>query len=52
MNEETKLVNFNAPKKLLEEFDIAIKDRYNDRTDALLDAMRKLMRDLKDAAQT
>lgn len=46
---ESKLVNFNCPAKLLEEFDEAIKERYGDRTDALLDAMRKLLKELKGA---
>jgi metal-responsive CopG/Arc/MetJ family transcriptional regulator len=33
----------------LEEFDEIIKGRYGDRTEALLDAMRKLIRELKEA---
>jgi metal-responsive CopG/Arc/MetJ family transcriptional regulator len=33
----------------LEEFDKAIEEKYGDRTDALLDAMRKLIKELKGA---
>jgi metal-responsive CopG/Arc/MetJ family transcriptional regulator len=33
----------------LEEFDERIKGKYGDRTDALLDAMRKLLKELKGA---
>lgn len=45
---ENKLVNFNCPLKLLEVFDEAIKGTYGDRTDALMDAMRKLIQELEE----
>jgi metal-responsive CopG/Arc/MetJ family transcriptional regulator len=41
-------VNFNCPAKLLEVFDETIKGFYSDRTDALLDAMRDLIRKLEE----
>jgi metal-responsive CopG/Arc/MetJ family transcriptional regulator len=34
---------------LLEQFDKAIQGKYGDRTDALLDAMRKLLKEIKEA---
>jgi metal-responsive CopG/Arc/MetJ family transcriptional regulator len=48
MGEETALVNFNCPKRLLEEFDKAIKGRYSNRTEAILDGMRRVLRELNE----
>ena len=40
---DTKLVNFVCPIELLEVFDKAWNGKYNTRTDALLDLMRKFV---------
>jgi len=45
---ENRYVHFNCPRQLLEQFDEAIKGRYNSRTEAVLDAMRKLVKELKE----
>ncbi len=45
---ENRYVHFNCPRQLLREFDEAIKGRYNSRTEAVLDAMRRLLRELKE----
>ena len=47
MSSEKKYIHFNCPIELLKEFDNAIQGRYNSRTDAILDAMRKLIKELK-----
>ena len=46
---DLKYVPFNVPKDLLKEFDEAIKGKYVTRTAALNDAMRLLIRKLKEA---
>lgn len=43
MKSEKIYVNFYAPKDLVEDFDEAIEGKYNSRTDAILDLMRKFM---------
>ena len=43
MKSEKIYVNFYGPKDLVEGFDKAIKGKYNSRTDAILDLMRKFM---------
>jgi len=47
MSSEKKYIHFNCPIELLKEFDRTIQGRYNSRTDAILDAMRKLIKELK-----
>lgn len=46
---ESKLVQFNCPGELLQELDRLIVGKYRDRTEALLDAVRKLLKELKEA---
>jgi len=47
VSSEKKYIHFNCPVELLKEFDRTIQGRYNSRTDAILDAMRKLIKELK-----
>jgi len=47
MGSEKKYIHFNCPIELLKEFDRTIQGRYNSRTDAILDAMRKLIKELQ-----
>lgn len=49
MKSEKVYVNFYAPRQLVERFDEAWKGRYNDRTEALLDLMRRFIEDKKEA---
>jgi metal-responsive CopG/Arc/MetJ family transcriptional regulator len=48
MNESEKLVQFNCPVKLLELFDEVITGEYNNRTTALVYAMRQLIGELEE----
>jgi len=47
MSEKVRIA-FNCPRQLLEEFDKAIEGKYGDRTAAILDGMRKVLRELKE----
>ncbi len=41
------LITLNIPPKLLDEFDEAIKGHYKNRSEAIRDAMRKLLQELE-----
>lgn len=48
MNSKMKLVNFRCPEPLLEVFDEVTNGVYKDRTSALLDGMRKVIREVEE----
>jgi metal-responsive CopG/Arc/MetJ family transcriptional regulator len=48
LSDNEKYVGFHCPIKLLEVFDEVIKGRYSHRTNALLDAMRDLIRKVEE----
>jgi len=49
IDSDTRQIYQNWPVKLLQEFDQVWKGRYRNRTEATLDAVRKLIAQLKEA---
>ena len=43
MKPKKPYINFYAPKKLVEDFDKAIEGKYNSRTGAIMDLMRRFL---------
>jgi len=46
---DTKYAHINFPRKLLERLDELYSARYRNRSDAVIDAVRKLVRELEEA---